>query len=111
VERMAETAGCHFFKCPLCNNRQQFSEEMQQFGNLFGYLASMVIIMLQVSTCLTKMLSGRLDQPMMTNWRDMAAVMLSLVCVLMVTSMMRMTQSGRSFSAAAVELRYSAAVM
>ena len=35
VERMAETAGCHFFKCPLCNNRQQFSEEMQQFGK-FG---------------------------------------------------------------------------
>jgi len=32
VERMAETAGCHFFKCPLCNNSKEFSEEMQQFG-------------------------------------------------------------------------------
>lgn len=32
VERMAETAGCHFFKCPLCNNSKDFSDEMQQFG-------------------------------------------------------------------------------
>ena len=29
---MAETAGCHFFKCPLCNNSKEFSDEMQQFG-------------------------------------------------------------------------------
>ena len=36
VDRMAETAGCHFFKCPLCNNRQQFSEEMKQFGELYS---------------------------------------------------------------------------
>jgi len=32
LERMAETAGCHFFKCPLCNNREQFCKEMLQFG-------------------------------------------------------------------------------
>jgi len=32
VERMAETAGCHFFKCPLCNNKDEFSQEMQDFG-------------------------------------------------------------------------------
>ena len=32
VERMAETAGCHFFKCPLCNNKEKFCQEMQEFG-------------------------------------------------------------------------------
>ena len=32
VERMAETAGCHYFKCPLCNNKKEFSQEMQDFG-------------------------------------------------------------------------------
>ena len=29
---MASTAGCHFFKCPLCNNTKEFSDEMMQFG-------------------------------------------------------------------------------
>jgi hypothetical protein len=29
---MASTAGCHFFKCPLCNNTSEFREEMMQFG-------------------------------------------------------------------------------
>merc|ERR1719147_319980 len=29
---MADVAGCHFFKCPLCNNREEFSQEMQEFG-------------------------------------------------------------------------------
>jgi hypothetical protein len=29
---MASTAGCHFFKCPLCNNTNEFREEMMQFG-------------------------------------------------------------------------------
>jgi hypothetical protein len=29
---MASTAGCHFFKCPLCNNTKEFREEMMQFG-------------------------------------------------------------------------------
>ena len=43
VDRMAETAGCHFFKCPLCNNKQQFSEEMKQFGELLlGVVVSLV---------------------------------------------------------------------
>ena len=53
------------------------------------------------------MLSGRQGQPMMTSWRDMALVMLPPVSVLMVTSMMRMTQPGRLFSVATVERRYS----
>ena len=32
VEKTAENAGAHFFKCPLCNNKDDFTEEMQQFG-------------------------------------------------------------------------------
>ena len=32
MRRMAYTAGAHFFKCPLCNNRDEFTEEMLQFG-------------------------------------------------------------------------------
>jgi len=42
---------------------------------------------------------------MMTSWRGMAAVMLLPASVLMGTSIMRMTPSGRLFSAAAVDLR------
>ena len=32
IEMTAESAGTHFFKCPLCNNKDQFTEEMLQFG-------------------------------------------------------------------------------
>ena len=32
IEKTAENAGTHFFKCPLCNNKEEFTEEMQQFG-------------------------------------------------------------------------------
>ena len=32
IEKTAENAGLHFFKCPLCNNKDDFTEEMQQFG-------------------------------------------------------------------------------
>ena len=32
VENMAESAGLAFFKCPLCNNRDEFTEEMMKFG-------------------------------------------------------------------------------
>jgi len=32
VERMASAAGSHHFKCPLCNNRDEFTEEMKEFG-------------------------------------------------------------------------------
>jgi len=32
INRMAKTAGIHFFKCPLCNNSAEFTEEMQTFG-------------------------------------------------------------------------------
>ena len=68
-----------------------------------------VTLLLQVSTCLTRMLSGRLALPMMTSWRGMAPVMLSRVSVLVGTSLTRMTQLGRLCCAAVVELRYRAA--
>jgi len=32
VNRMASTAGMHFFKCPLCNNTEEFTQEMLNFG-------------------------------------------------------------------------------
>jgi len=32
IEQTAENAGTHFFKCPLCNNKKEFTEEMLQFG-------------------------------------------------------------------------------
>jgi len=32
IEKTAETAGTHFFKCPLCNNKKDFTEEMLKFG-------------------------------------------------------------------------------
>jgi len=32
IEQTAENAGTHFFKCPLCNNKKDFTEEMLQFG-------------------------------------------------------------------------------
>ena len=32
IEKTAENAGAHFFKCPLCNNKDDFTEEMEQFG-------------------------------------------------------------------------------
>ena len=28
VQQTAENAGTHFFKCPLCNNKKDFTEEM-----------------------------------------------------------------------------------
>ena len=32
VERMALVAGSHHFKCPLCNNKDEFTKEMEEFG-------------------------------------------------------------------------------
>ena len=32
VERMALVAGSHHFKCPLCNNKDEFAKEMEEFG-------------------------------------------------------------------------------
>ena len=32
VERMALVAGSHHFKCPLCNNKEEFAKEMEEFG-------------------------------------------------------------------------------
>ena len=32
IEKTAESAGTHFFKCPLCNNKDEFTEEMLKFG-------------------------------------------------------------------------------
>ena len=32
VERMAIVAGSHHFKCPLCNNKDEFAKEMEEFG-------------------------------------------------------------------------------
>ncbi|XP_023329403.1 PHD finger protein 7 [Eurytemora carolleeae] len=32
MTRMASTAGAHFFKCPLCNNIDEFTKEMLEFG-------------------------------------------------------------------------------
>ena len=32
VALTAENAGSHFFKCPLCNNKKDFTEEMLKFG-------------------------------------------------------------------------------
>ena len=69
VERMAETAGCHYFKCPLCNNKKEFSQEMQDFGGRkVGYCFYCLLFgVVQVFIFLTKMLGGRLAQHMMTS--------------------------------------------
>ena len=32
MERMALVAGSHHFKCPLCNNKDEFAKEMEEFG-------------------------------------------------------------------------------
>ena len=32
IEQTAENAGTHFFKCPLCNNKDDFTQEMLEFG-------------------------------------------------------------------------------
>ncbi|XP_064600862.1 uncharacterized protein LOC135467035 [Liolophura sinensis] len=32
IQQLATTAGLHFFKCPLCNNKEMFQEEMLEFG-------------------------------------------------------------------------------
>jgi hypothetical protein len=32
VERVAEAAGCHHTRCPLCNNKEVFQQEMLQCG-------------------------------------------------------------------------------
>lgn len=32
LEEMAYSAGVHFFKCPLCNNIEEWQEEMLQCG-------------------------------------------------------------------------------
>ena len=29
---MALVAGSHHFKCPLCNNKEEFAKEMEEFG-------------------------------------------------------------------------------
>ena len=29
---MALVAGSHHFKCPLCNNKDEFAKEMEEFG-------------------------------------------------------------------------------
>lgn len=31
-QKHATTAGLHFFKCPLCNNKDHFQEEMLRMG-------------------------------------------------------------------------------
>jgi len=32
IEAMADAAGCHFVKCPLCNNKEVFEKEMLRYG-------------------------------------------------------------------------------
>ena len=32
IEAMADVAGCHFVKCPLCNNKEVFEKEMLRYG-------------------------------------------------------------------------------
>jgi len=32
IDAMADAAGCHFIKCPLCNNKEVFEKEMLRFG-------------------------------------------------------------------------------
>ena len=32
IEKTAENAGTHFFKCPLCNNKDEFTAEMLAHG-------------------------------------------------------------------------------
>jgi len=32
LSQMANTAGLHYFKCPLCNNKEEFQAKLMQYG-------------------------------------------------------------------------------
>ena len=53
VQRQAKYSGVHHFKCPLCNNKDDFQAEMLQFGIYIPDQSVSLVLLKALVTSLT----------------------------------------------------------
>ena len=107
VQQTAENAGTHFFKCPLCNNKKDFTEEMLKVSYQ-GLLCSVLTPRFSSeSLFLTETQTGSPGTPSMTNFTATTAAMLRAAAVPQAGSSTRRTRTGRSCSASSAGPRAS----